>query len=485
MAWMAPHLRLPNIETNVWPKDEIKLQLQKEKGDDRIPKKNVRNVLLVLEHDEAFKTLYYDTMAGRLITPSLPWRDRYHICTHWTDLDTNDLCDHCEREYGFRPTVETARQAVDSLKNSSLYGRRVNRLLDYLEHLPEWDKKPRIEDYYIKVFGAPSEPYTCEASKLFFLACVSRAFQPGCEWDHVLVLVSCQGRGKSKSFQRLMPFPELFSDSLTFEDLQNVKLVGERTQGKWVMELAEMAGMGRASQRRVKQSLTSCVDSFRAAYAHDSEDRRRGCVFVATANYDGTRGLLTDTTGNRRYWPLLLREGKGMTPADALQWIESNRDQLWAEALYRYHNGEANMLYLSKENEQTAEKYRRQLMDVDHDLCDTIASYLRMPLPNPEKVWEITKISEMRTQWQKWRTFTDEERRDWVRKTKPISRVRVCISEIWQVCLGHDREPERKDSLQITQLFTSHQIRGWEWNNERCRCGQWDIKKVATRVSDR
>ena len=57
----------------------------------------------------------------------------------------------------------------------------------------------------------------------------------------------------------------------------------------------------------------------------------RRCVFGGSAN---PREILVDPTGNRRFWVLPVGEG---IEVDLLRiW----RDQLWAEAVAHYHNGE-------------------------------------------------------------------------------------------------------------------------------------------------
>src|SRR5690606_12114787 len=58
---------------------------------------------------------------------------------------------------------------------------------------------------------------------------------------------------------------------------------------------------------------------------------KRHCVIVGTSN---DKGILTDSTGNRRYW---------IVPVGAvvnLDALREQREQLWAEAVHRYRAGE-------------------------------------------------------------------------------------------------------------------------------------------------
>jgi putative DNA primase/helicase len=78
--------------------------------------------------------------------------------------------------------------------------------------------------------------------------------------------------------------------------------------------------------------LSMRTDRVVLPYAKVASDHPRQCIFVGTIN-PGDSGYLTDSTGNRRYWPV------EVTKAD-LDLIEDRRDQIWAEAAKAYFSGE-------------------------------------------------------------------------------------------------------------------------------------------------
>jgi len=77
---------------------------------------------------------------------------------------------------------------------------------------------------------------------------------------------------------------------------------------------------------------------FRAPFDRVSEDHPRTCVLVVTLNPQ-VHGYLKDETGNRRFWPVAL--GIGWEPGRQIdiEALRRERDQLWAEADYRFNTG--------------------------------------------------------------------------------------------------------------------------------------------------
>ena len=80
-------------------------------------------------------------------------------------------------------------------------------------------------------------------------------------------------------------------------------------------------------------------------YAKMASTHPRRCIFFGTINPDET-GYLTDSTGNRRYWPV------SVTKID-LDQIREKRDQLWAEAFHLYREG--HRWWLEGEENELAE----------------------------------------------------------------------------------------------------------------------------------
>lgn len=200
---------------------------------------------------------------------------------------------------------------------------------DYLNDVrPKWDKKNRLDDFLIRVAGAPDTLYTRAITKNFFIGAVARMMRPGVQVDTVLILEGPQGAHKSTLLRTLA------SDAWFIDTVFNIggKDGYQALRRKWIVEFSELDALGSADIARVKAFVTSVKDSYRPSYGKTTIDFPRQCVFAGTVNPNGS-GYLNDTTGARRFCPVTV------TKAD-LKTVREERDQLWAEAFARYLKNE-------------------------------------------------------------------------------------------------------------------------------------------------
>ena len=207
-----------------------------------------------------------------------------------------------------------------------------NPVQDYLNSLL-WDDTTRIDSFLVDYFGCEDTAYTRGVGRRWLISAIQRALNPGCIANSMLILEGRQDAAKSKALKALAG-PEFFKD--TPIDLSHKDRFGA-LKGVWIYELAEFDQYKGSDAARMKSFISSQVDSYRPPYYKTDVQVPRSSIFVGTVNPDK---YLTDPTGNKRYWPVKNVKNHEFNPIDCDK-IERVRDQIWAEAVRAYYNGEA------------------------------------------------------------------------------------------------------------------------------------------------
>ena len=162
----------------------------------------------------------------------------------------------------------------------------------------------------------------------------------------MLLLVGLQGCGKSRKLEALYGGQAgLFKSGVILNpsDKDSVK----QAVRHWGFELAEFGATGRKSDRdEFKAFITNDKDILRPAYSRaEVHWERRSIVSATTNDYD----ILTDPTGNRRFWIVEVNQPKDHPLPDM--------QQMWAQVKTWYENGEqwhltdAELDLVNKQNE--------------------------------------------------------------------------------------------------------------------------------------
>ncbi len=265
------------------------------------------------------------------------------------ESDFRELRSYMSKNYGIEKASEI-REGVRLMAERN----RFHSVKQYLENI-EWDGKPRLETLFIDCFGAMDSKYVRTVTKKTFVAAVARIYEPGCQFDYIPTFYGRQGLGKTIFWNLIAGrfYRDMQSDIKNKDTLLAI-------QGKWIIEIAELAALATTSCERIKAFVTKKDDDFRKPYDRENESHPRQSIFVATTNQ---HDFLKDNTGNRRW--LLIDVSPVQAPSvDMREYLGQFADQIWAEAKAIYDTHEEK-LFLDAEMSLEAEKMQRLFMNYD------------------------------------------------------------------------------------------------------------------------
>ena len=261
----------------------------------------------------------------------------------WSDALTIRLTKNFQSKDGMR---RISRNIIDEAIQLYSKENTCNRLTEWLSSL-QWDGTPRLDHWLTQYCGVDDSIYTREAGRCWLLGAVTRAFQPGTQFDHCLIFEGRQGCGKSSAIRILSNGWYTEIDSFTGKDSAEV------LQGVWLVELSELDGMRKSEVESVKRFITTITDRYRPAYGRHVVSMPRSCVFAGTTNEES---YLRDATGNRRFWPVRCSDID-------LEQLRVDRDVLIAEAVHRYQQSES--LLMSAEARTLAVEAQEERFQID------------------------------------------------------------------------------------------------------------------------
>ena len=333
---------------------------------------------------------------------------RTHMWQEWTDTEESRMRAYFEQTY----SMYSQNKLQDALL---IYfsSHKVNPLLEILDNL-HWDGKPRVEHFLHDVMKADDTDYIRECSRLIFAGGIHRAYQPGCKFDDMIVLIGGQGAGKSTIVRWLNIEDQFYQEIKTIAGKEGIEAI----RGVWIGEVSELMAMTRVKEAEaVKAYITSQKDSYRPPYQKNVQTIPRRCVFIGTTN---NPQFLTDKTGNRRFYPVICKSD-GYKLLDHETEVRNYIGQAWAEAVCRFREGDLQP-FAKKEVLEQIRAAQEAAMEDD---------------------WRIGAIEQ----------YLED------RKKAPNSTVSVI--ELWHNALGEPAEskPARSDSIAITQIIMN--VPGW------------------------
>lgn len=409
---------------------------------------SLSNIDHILNHDSKLAAIMFNLSSNQVeVHGEVPWYRPDPKNKEFTRGDNVALYKYFENKYDIcmQGFIDTA---LDGLANSKT--KAFNPIKAYFEGLT-WDGKNRLDTLLIEILGAEDNIYTRESIRKTLVAAVTRVYNPGTKFDTMLILVGPQGIGKSTIWDALagdlVAYKDehlWFTDDLTMDSMKD-KTAAEKIAGKLIVEVSEMTGMRKAEATTIKSFLSRREDYYRPPYARSPIKQRRCGIIVGTTN--DVEGFLRDTTGNRRFWPVRV---EGFDTNRVYTLTKEDIDQIWAEAVVRYKDGES--LLLSEKAQAIADSFQKEYVETDERL-GLVEDFLNR------------KITD---NWYELSTF---EHKDYLFRMPHLCNVEreyVCNMEIFQEALdGRCGYLDRKESYAIKRMMAK--LPEWEFQGKAKR----------------
>ena len=274
------------------------------------------NVARVLEqHPSTRGKIWFDSFRQEV------WHCLRGVPQAWDDRQTRKILQWLQRD--LKMSKFSKHHVHDGVLMYAESNER-NSVHEFIESEP-WDGIVRREEWLSDFLGCPNDEHHRAAGSNWVIGMVARAYDPGCQLRHMLILEGAQDKGKS-SVLRALAEPWYATVTQRFGS----KEFSEAIQSKWLIELADLTALAGARHAHILAGITDRSDRYRAPWDKLASDHDRRCVFAGSTEQHNN--YLADTYGISRFWSI--RCGDINVAA-----LKAVRQQLFAEALVQYLAG--------------------------------------------------------------------------------------------------------------------------------------------------
>lgn len=308
----------------------------------------VHNLDLIFANDPRLKGLAWNDRGGYEAWMPADYSPLDGAPKQLNNIDVAVIQTHIERIYNIR-NIPKAR--IEQMLSERMSRAHFDPVQDYLNGL-EWDGTSRLETC---LPGVEDTEYARMVARKALVGAVARALSPGCKVDQSLILYGEAGLGKTWWIERMS---RGFDVPLGPVHRKDSLIVASRA---WIVVSDEGHALSRAEFNQLKEFMTQTHDTYRPPYERTAITTPRRWVIWGTTN---DPYMLRERDGNRRFLMVDCAE-----KADFDRYTDEYIDQVWAEAVHLWRNGESPVL--SPVEEAAAEEARKA-----HTQEDALASVI-------------------------------------------------------------------------------------------------------------
>lgn len=288
------------------------------------------NIIKLMEEHNAFPRLWRNTDTNRVMVGEKAAEP---------DLTEMEIANYFQHNLRFdKVTSRIVYQCIQALakKNSR------SPFLEYVRS-QQWDGVNRLDTWINRLWGTENTDYVKEVSAKWMVSACARLDKPGTKIDWMMIVIGPQATGKTS-----MPGILFKGANLTLYGEQNDKDLHMLMHSSLCVGFDELDSFGKRESSNLKAMITRNEDAFRPPYGASVEVfPRRFTLYGCGNRYEF---LQHDSSGYRRYAVI------EVTRLLDFARLENERDQLWAEAWYRYQEGGVDYWEVKGASEE-AKKY--------------------------------------------------------------------------------------------------------------------------------
>lgn len=231
------------------------------------------------------------------------------------------------------------KQIKDTI-NETLNNNTYNFLQQYFDGLI-WDGVPRLDTFLIEHYNAEDCPLVRAYFSRWMIAGVKRTYEPGAKFDSMLILASsAHGKKKTSLFEWLGSINgrKLYNDAP--DDLRNLNDLVYASKGKLILlfdDFDDICDKGQLG--KVKSFITQRARTAALKWQHDKD---YPITYILGGTTNNIAILVDDATFDERRFQII-----EVNPVnDIFDIDESIKEQLYAEAVYRYKSDKNQRLWI-------------------------------------------------------------------------------------------------------------------------------------------
>lgn len=337
----------------------------------KVPSRLDKNMEIVIAATES--------NAAALLGVMLPKDDLYHDIRQDLYMYKGTAMDNVQLVNTITPMIQSETYGIGLVNFGMgviasgveilLNTRRIDPHREWLESLV-WDGVDRIDYFFSNYVGTEQSDYIRAVSKNLWIALAARGLQPGVKFDNVVVIEGAEGIRKSAlvaSIGGIYTFAP--STKKVMYDTDELRKMHQST----IVELPELMGLMGQDSETVKAFLSKNSDHIRGLFARKALHHKRGFLFIGTTN---NKKYLSADMGERRFWPIEIP----ITVKQINTWkIETDRAQLFAEAVVRFKKGESFHVVPNEHSEEVKNRaIRDPLLGSISDIIPTLGGVVKI-----------------------------------------------------------------------------------------------------------